>query len=446
MTSSNGNRPVQMFLHPRRKDRLVVTRAINQFDGILVGATAPASTVQFVADLGRPFFIDPMVYYFMLPPERIVNPEDHQVRETVMHLAESYGKLLADSVGRRIITAAELLAQMDALEALTSNVLDYQRRKFYEGNTNLFSPYYDKYAAFEAAGEPLNHVDTAQDPWVLIPPFFHFTTHGEPSYAASIRCAKIGLRERRAAEKLFPTIFCSPTALSDGENVEKMIVDYAESEADGYFIWINGLSEEKTSYRRAANLARFIEGLSHRSGKPVYKLYGGYLSILLSEWGLRGFTCDLSYKTHRDIFQYFWGPPQPIPRYYVPRLHRAYVLEEAEMLLRRFPFLGCSCALCAQAFGKDLGRFRQAMSEPGHCESHFLNVRRREIRDAGMFGSSSSLKDLQETVSRLDAADAEVTAHLRVWAHLLSELRTTRAPAIAPKLPSESMLRRPDHE
>jgi hypothetical protein len=86
------------------------------------------------------------------------------------------------------------------------------------------------------------------------------------------------------------------------------------------------------------------------------------------------------------------------------------------------------------------------MSEPGHCESHFLNARRREIRDVSKFGTASCLKDLRETVSRLGTVDAEITAHLRMWTHLLSELRATPATISAPELPTESVIRRPDHE
>jgi hypothetical protein len=336
-----------------------------------------------------------------------------------------------------VITAEELLAQLEALEALTANVLDYQRQRFHEGDTNLFNPYYDKYAAFEATGESVPHVATAQDPWVLIPPFFHFNSTEDSWYAASLRCARIGVKERRDGEKVFATIFCSPTLLGAPGDMERVIEEYSQSGLDGYFIWVNGLAEEKVSYRRLAALARFIEGLNTRTDKPVYKLYGGFLSVLLGGWGLAGFSCDLSYKTHRDIFRYGWAPPQPKHRFYIPRLHRSYPLDEAEVLLRQFPFLGCACDLCGQAYGKNLNGFTSGMSQAGYCEAHFLNVRRREIQHAARFGLPSCLKDLRETVARLATGDAEMSAHLKVWVHLLSELRSDRSRLPVSQEPSQ---------
>ena len=414
----------RMFIQPRSHERQIVLDALHYYDGFQIGATMPASMVDFVRNVGKPFIVEPMAYMFELSPAHVISEKTKKVRGSLASLARRYGSLLADAVGRRVIAAEELLDQGDCLDTLVRNALDYQRSKFDAAERNLFNRYYDKYAVIEKEGHPVPHVASAVTPENVIAPFFLFRSLEDPWYQASLRCAHMAVRHRETGELLFAGIFGSPGLLRDEAAVTRVCRDYSEVQADGYFLWINRLPEEALSQRQLLNLTRLIVGLS-RGKYPVIKLYGGYLSVLLNDWGLSGFTCNLSYKTHRDILSYGWSPPgKPKKRFYIPALHRAYPIDEATHLLSIHEFLRCDCRVCHETYRNNMGRFEKEMSRQGMSEKHFLNCRRAEISDASSLGIGGSLKAMQKTLGGLESSNGDGD-HIRSWCQSLTALQRT---------------------
>jgi hypothetical protein len=238
-----------------------------------------------------------------------------------------------------------------------------------------------------------------------------------------LRCAHLAARHRQNGELLFAGVFGSPQLLRDDAAVSQVCHDYAEVDADGFFLWINRLPEESLPSKQLLNLTKLVIGLS-RGKRPVIKLYGGYLSVLLKDWGLSGFTCNLSYKTHRDVLAYGWTPKKAKKRFYIPALHRAYPLDEAAHLLGVHEFLRCDCRVCHETYRNNIGRFEKEMSRRGISEKHFLNCRRAEISEASTLGIEGSIRTLQKTVGRLQSENGNVE-HLRSWGNSLADLRRT---------------------
>lgn len=421
----------RMFLQPRTKDKRVVTEALGHFDGFQVSATVPASTLTYVRDIGKPFFIDPMAYMFVLPPDAIIDPKTRKVRTGVSALATRYGSIFTRSVGKRPLSVKELLDQEEEIEEITRNALDYERKKLEAGDINLFNPYLDKYAQLALDEDEVPHMPTAITPWTLIPPYFHFSDVQDGWYKASLRCARAAAQFKRDAELVFPTIFMSRDLLDHAEAIDAIIADYDDSDYDGYFIWINDFSEEAASALRLANLMRLVQGL-RATGRPVFKFHGGFFSILLQGLGLEGFSCSLSGRTDRDIFAYRWAAPKTpiLPKFYVPGLHRVYPLDEAAQLMKMFPFLRCRCAACEQSYGGNLDIFHDRMKETGRCERHFLNVRRQELR-AAQIGTAHMVAQLTDTIAQFTTGNAPGARHLVKWRDLIAAPRLIPADATA---------------
>lgn len=413
----------RMFLQPRTKDKRVVTEALGHFDGFQVSATVPASTLSYVRDIGKPFFIDPMAYMFVLPPDAIIDPKTQKVRTGVSALASRYGSILTKSVGKRPLSVKELLEQEDAIEEITRNALDYEREKLEAGDINLFNPYLDKYAQLALDEDEVPHTPTAITPWALIPPYFHFSDVQDEWYRASHGCARAAAQFKRDTELVFPTIFMSRDLLDHAEAIDAIIADYDDSDYDGYFIWVNDFSEEGASALRLANLMRLVQGLS-ATGRPVFKFHGGFFSILMQGFGLEGFSCSLSGRTDRNIFAYKWAAPKTpiLPKFYVPGLHRVYPLDEAAQLMKMFPFLRCNCAACEQSYGGNLDRFHDRMKETGRCERHFLNARRQELR-AAQAGTAHLAAQLTETIAQFAKGNSPGARHLIKWRDLIAAPR-----------------------
>src|SRR5437868_369191 len=99
----------KMFLQPRLKDRKILLNALGHFDGFHVGASSPASEINFVQDVGKPFFVDPMAYMFSLAPEHVISKDTGKVRASLLALAKRYSPIFESAVGKRAVTAKEIL-------------------------------------------------------------------------------------------------------------------------------------------------------------------------------------------------------------------------------------------------------------------------------------------------------------------------------------------------
>lgn len=414
-----------MFLHPRPDDKRVVVDALENFHGFQVGASTPTSMVSFVRDVGKPYFVDPMAYMFALPPEAVKDRKTGEIRRSLSMLAKRYGNLLDQTLGKRVLSAADLLDQVDVLDEITRNALEYQRSKMAVGDMNLFNPYFAKYAQIAAAGEDVPHSSTATSPWVLIPPFFQFENVEDPWYTATLRCAKLAAKHRQPGEKIYPTLFVTPQLLDRPKQIGDILSDIDEQDFDGIFIWVNGMEEETSVLPRLQTLASFIAKTAEM--KPVFKLYGGYFSALLHSKGLSGFSCSLNHKTARNVGNYKWiAPPVPKPKFYIPRLHRAYKLEEAAQVLKMFPFLRCDCALCKQSYGENLDIFTQRMTTPGYTDRHFLNARKRELLQI-QNNPQDALEELDDTIGHISKNGLHGIRHLAKWRALFQDQRPLSA-------------------
>ncbi|MBI4396894.1 MAG: hypothetical protein HY548_07360 [Elusimicrobia bacterium] len=413
-----------MFLSPRKEDKRTIQDMLENFDGFHVGATTPAHMVNFVREVGRPFYVDPMAYLFTLPADQLISRQGG-TRVSVTRLAERYGSLLAETVGKRTITSDDLLGQMRVLDDMTCNALDYQRQKMLAGdlNRNLINRFHEKYHAIEAHNGRIHYVANAVTPIILIPPYFYFRDLTDPWFVATRRCAQMAQRYKQAGEKICPVLFMDKALLRAPRVTDQIIESLENDGSDGILIWVNDFLEEKESLDHLANLRRLVAGLG-REDRPVFKLYGGFYSCLLHEHGLRGFTCDLSGKTSRNIFAFGSSIPKPAqPKFYIPRLHRAFKLDEAEFVLKEFPFLRCRCRLCHEAYANNMEIFAPRMRRPGFCETHFLNVRRAELHEVGQHGIEPLIDRMAQTVQEIEAnnpLDLDV-GHLVKWRQSIME-------------------------
>ena len=428
-----------MFLQPRLKDRKILLNALGHFDGFHVGASSPASEINFVQDVGKPFFVDPMAYMFSLAPEHVISKDTGKVRASLLALAKRYSPILESAVGKRAVTAKEILAASGSLEEFTHNVLEYQRTKFHTDDLVLFSQYYDKYDALDSAEEHVDHATQATAPCLLIPPFFFNEGPGDAWYRATLLCARMAIEHKKSDEQLYPTLFLAKELLIDSTAIDAIANDFSDTGFDGIILWINGMSEESASPEILAGLIRLVNALSAK-GKPVVKLFGGFLSILMHQYGISAFSCNLSYRTSRDVLAYKWiAPAPPKARFYIPALHQAYELEEAFGVLTAFPSLACNCGLCRSAYGGNLDRFVSEMRKEGYCQNHFLNARKHELELVAKHGPAAALDSIDGTLRALKKKTAKGARHLMKWRELFAAAADVGAgPELLQRLRSSS--------
>jgi hypothetical protein len=210
-----------------------------------------------------------------------------------------------------------------------------------------------------------------------------------------------------------------PEILDDGDAIKRICDDYLAGDFGGYFIWVNKTSENSADENKLSGLISMVRCLAS-GGKPVYKLFGGYFSGLLFSDGLKGFSCGLGYGESKNVYAYpGGGRGSGQPRYYIPRLHRALELADAERLIRAYPSLACNCALCKNVYGDNIMRFSE-MKESGYCQRHFMNVRKREMMRIAGRGIAAAIEEMNGTIKEFKGNELIDTGSLNNWAKLLT--------------------------
>lgn len=419
MLSFNAGRSlIFLRLQLAEKKVLVAGSNLGVYHGLHVSALLPTSVDQLVRDLGKPFVLDPMSYIFALPRRSLLGETQEGLKPSIRALSERHAPSIGEIVARRSLEPSDLIDAPSLVTEIAQNVLDYQRTRFL-GQPRLFNVYYEKYALWED-DELQEPVPSSMVPVVLIPPYFYFNQVGDPWYQVSLHFAEKSLELRQPGESIWPVLLIPSRCLANSNEMVRIVGDYGSRGFDGIFVWINDFSEEREhSIDKHEGLVWFVSQLG-LAGKPVFKLFGGYFSVLLYPLGLLGFSCGLGYGSSKNAFAYGKGRGPVQPNYYIPRLHRAVSLKSAEQLLRSYPSLRCSCKICVGTFGTDMDRFAQ-MRKHGLCQSHFLNVRHQELKKITERGLERVSAELEDTMAEFSSTRMVDIGHLEVWNRALKK-------------------------
>lgn len=191
--------------------------------------------------------------------------------------------------------------------------------------------------------------------------------------------------------------------------------------------WVSNLDE--FDYRSEEMLKDYGVALmaARERDQKVFALYGGFFSVLLSNYGLTGASHGIGFGEHRDSIE-LPSSGAPPARYYVPRLHRYVSVEIAVYLWRQFPTLiSCDCIDC-------LNGSPAALNYHGLMR-HSVRVRQNEIRDwvdapvADIIAHlKSNFAEFRSAVPKLNAPEKVVDGartiypHLAMWARVIEGL------------------------
>jgi len=224
----------------------------------------------------------------------------------------------------------------------------------------------------------------------------------------------------------------------------------------GVWLWFSKLNEDEpteanvidvastVSCRRLCALRKLVAKLSENT--EVYNMHGGFFSLALSRFGMKGISHGVGYGEQKDVVPVI-GQAIPVVRYYLPNINRRLGVPDIE---RCFRSLGietpndfyeniCDCAICKGVVNRHVNQFRlfgemnppkpdkkrgtQKPDAAKRCRFHFLLTRIRErdrVKTATVNDIASFLTDAnnrwsaQRTVQRY-------CSHLEAWKAALSE-------------------------
>ena len=438
MTLTNVNHPERILRLGMFGEKRYFTDDRSLYEIVMLNANLvegfSSGVATFVYSLNKPFIIDPMTHAFGHNPRDAVMKQIEgrwEVKKTIAKLADRYGAVISENVGRRAILPSDL--SEEAIEELCKQTVDFQvdRIKSALGDDEL------KYMPDDFVADQLL-------PAALICPYFFMsdTTWKEwlPKNLALVRgCLGSGVHPGITRLAM---LCLDGDLLSDNEAMNKISQCYHDLSVGGYCVWISNSPEWELSRREASALAKLVQKLSRNGERLLYKIYGGYFAALLWTCGASGFSFGPGYGEDRSVVPVGGGLPQP--KYYLPPVHRRLDAAVVQAMLPETPqeFYKdvCDCPECQQVIRNSIDGFDGYMETDEGIDKrkrpysyatqatrersvrHYLYARDKEVKRIGSAKAETLRKLLNDAfeVYRPEFGDVGVS-YLRAWAQTLAD-------------------------
>lgn len=416
---------VELFLRlnlPRENDWLDSIQT--DFSTLVISAnvleTFFATTIKSVNNRAKPYLIDPLTYIFSL------ESVDLSPKRWYSKLVSHYGLDLILPPGTTTVPLDRMIVSgqaTDSLKGLVENVIDYQRQRI------LASPEYSDFLDVEAfEGRKVNPSLFA--PRFLIPPYFYVGYDVEDIsdvtqsewLRVNIECAKHAVALKRSGEKIYVAILISKSLLYFPDQIEKLVSEYSINGVDGFLLWVSDFREQRESDQALLGLVRLVSALV-KLGKPIYNLYGGMFSLLLSSRGLSGACHSICYGESKDPFAE--SGMLATVRYYDQDMKTKVPYGKLAEFLKLTDRSACDCQHCID-LRTVVGDSKSARGKRIELTAkHFLLQRSREIIAINAGESQKIISGFNQMSQLCEQKDYTKTyrdfyIHLEIWNKILS--------------------------
>lgn len=238
----------------------------------------------------------------------------------------------------------------------------------------------------------LNTLTPLGSPQHLIPPYYQFSSMDDPWLNVNQRCIEVAIALEGTVEVRPILHFLLWTQLRWPE----LCAWLTDQGLSGIWLYPNDFHEhdqtvgELRGYRSAVQMAK-------KSGLSGYSLFGGYFAVLMSYFGMEGFSNGIGYGEWRDSGYHRGGTATT--RVYLLKLHRYVDSSVAQSLIERDPeYFGCDTEIVSGYVesGESLVKMEQ-----GEALDHFMECRQLEIDFVQANPIQSAIAELRETIEHL---------------------------------------------
>ena len=451
-------------------EKVHLEKAISAYDYLSINGNTAAYVssaiskfivAKFFSKPEKGFFIDPITYAFQNNIKLLWTTSkttgERSIKKSVQKLLEIYkGPVYKVRTGSPV--TINDFSSPDVKESFCRSVLSFQYNLVYD---HIQQNDLQKYLDYVDAGHSKNIAQLR--PKFLIAPYFYVDNQDplwEEWLSLNIHFAKISkqMSEHEYNEApVFCQIVISKALLLDDAAISEVVSAYKQVECDGYTIWVDDLNEHNAEYSELYGFMHLLEGLQ---GKPVYNMYGGFFSILLTHKSvnlLKGVSHGLEYGESRKVYPV--GGGIPVSKYYYYPLHQRIDFTKAFYLLANSGVIDirkenwgsskqyfeeiCRCEQCKKLLQDDMINFvefesqdfyevhtknqvirrKKASSDTkANCLYHYLLCKKTEFRLMKTVALSKILQDLEsdrEEYVKWGAVTAAELKYIEVWCQLL---------------------------
>ena len=393
------SRAIHILRYGTVAEKVHLEKAISAYDYLSINgntaayvssAIAKFIVEKFFSNPEKGFFIDPITHAFQNEIKLLWTTSkttgEESIRKSIKKLMEVYG-FPANKIKNKTPIMITDFSVEETRNTFCDNVLTFQYNLVSDHikNNDL-----QKYLDYIAPDQFKNILQLR--PRFLIAPYFYLDTY-DPDWQnwlhLNIEFTNLSVAKAKTNFgncPVFSQIVLNKSIIVDEEARNKIIAEYKKVDCSGFTIWVDDLSEHESSVEELSGFMKILAGLHE---KPIYNMYGGFFSILLTHKSiglLSGVSHGLEYGESRKVYPV--GGGIPVSKYYFLPLHHRldftkafYLLEYANIIdtskenwgdSQRYYNEICKCSQCKNVIKKEMINFIEFESR------EFYEVRRKD--------------------------------------------------------------------
>jgi len=384
------NMPQLIIRMGSHAEKEYILKLSKQFDGIIVGAniveaTAGATASLIGQKLKMPYYIDPMTYVFGCDLEGIKSEQKIKGTKTTAkvykraykRLAPELGDIFSNALEKKIPVLPEDFTPA-VLKQVCQKVVDYQLERLRREFEN--DPEYKEYA--ESISKPAS----------VFSPYFLIRSEEWFNLFLSLSKATAEIKPDRPVH----SVLCADyEKLIDSSFIKRATAEIPKTGVNGVWLWFSNF-DEWTVQGEYLSAFKDLVGKLNKTGLEVYNRHGGYFSLALNKFGMKGISHGVGYGEKKDVSQIKGPPNAPVVNYYLPDMHKRFDVPTIEACLHALGITTptdfhnkiCDCVVCKgvvknsildfQRFGEmhlatpESKRKSQTPATAKRCRFHFL--------------------------------------------------------------------------
>ena len=421
----------RFFIHPTP----------DTYKGVIINANmvahAPAGIATFLMEKTQNlnFIIDPLTHAFQHDIKYIMSGEE--VKSSIGKLAEEYGSIFSDNVGKKPIHFSDF-NDIKKRKEMATRCINFQRKKI------------QSFRETEEIDKYLTDSEKILEPYAVVAPYFYLTEINYKNWLPLMKeCVSDALEIKETKEKLFVAIVISQGVLSNRDIINKISSSF--SNVDGFLIWIDNFDEQNASISQLKDLIHLCQKLKKVS-KTIINLHGGYFSVLmagnLGKSLLSGVAHGPEFGEYRSVVPV--GGGIPIAKYYIPKLHARIKYRDALSIFQMFEWLKdhetfykhvCSCCECKKVISNNIDNFTKFRKSTvkevkrknstirleypiretkERCLRHYLNVKKHEYIQSAKSSKEELLNQLKSNKELFEpVVGIDFISYLEKWKRAL---------------------------
>ena len=410
-----------------------------QFDGIIVGANIVEATAGATASLvGRrleiPYYIDPMTYVFGCDLEGIKSERKIKGKKKTGEAYKRAYKRLAPELGDIFSKALEKKTPIipedftsAVLKQVCQKVIDYQLKRLH--------------AEFKKDKEYQEYADLIPNPAGVFSPYF--LIRSEKWFDLFISLSKT-TADIKPGPPVYSVLCADYEKLIDSSFISRATAEIPQTGVNGVWLWFSRFDEWIVQEKYLSAFKSLVEQLNEK-GLEVYNRHGGYFSLALHKFGMKGISHGVGYGEKKDVSQIKGPPNAPIVRYYLPDIYKRVGMLEIERCFKDLNITTpkdfyekiCDCVICKGVVKNGISDFQrfgdmhyatpkskrpsQTSAAAKRCRFHFLMNRIIERGFVGKNDIATIIQEISDAQEKWkDQYPIKKSTHLTRWKAVLS--------------------------